>query len=99
MSIVSQDDPKPEHTIQESIMKEGRTVTMETFIMDDRVVYIVWNGDSSAGDFGDAREHWRKEVLFGSRKAFRAGGHQFRNAAREQEEAAMALLETLDGAL
>jgi len=68
-----------------------RTITMQTHVMDDRVLYTVWDGDPDAGDFGDAREVWRKDVPFGTRDEWRAAGYRFVEAAREQEAVAMKL--------
>ena len=61
-----------------------RTVTMQTFIMTDSVLYIVIDGDGDAGDFGDAKEVWRREVPFTHRERFNAVGPAFVEAAREQ---------------
>lgn len=65
------------------------TVTMVTLIDTDSVLYTVHTGDPLTGDFGDSgREVWRKEVPFGHAERFRAGGHAFVTAAREQQQVA-----------
>lgn len=66
------------------------TVTMVTQIDEDSVLYTVCTGDPLLGDHGDSREVWRKEVPFGMRERFRAGGPAFIEAAREQEKVAEA---------
>jgi hypothetical protein len=68
-----------------------RTITMETFIDEDSIVYTVIDGYSPAGDFGDAREVWRREVPLASMAAYRAGGYHATEAAREQERVAWEL--------
>ena len=69
----------------------ARTITMQTFIMADSILYTVIDGDASHGDFGDAREVWRKEIPLMQTAANRAGGYSVTAAAREQEQVAMAL--------
>ncbi len=64
------------------------TVTMTTHIDEDSITYAVWTGDALAGDFGNQREVWRKEIPFGMGERFRAGGAAFIAAAREQAEVA-----------
>ena len=64
------------------------TVTMVTQIDAESVVYTVHTGDPLLGDFGNSREVWRKEVPFGMRERFRAGGSAFVEAARQQQETA-----------
>jgi hypothetical protein len=66
------------------------TVTMVTLIDTDSVLYTVHTGDPLMGDFGEGREVWRKEVPFGRAERFRAGGHAFVTAAREQQQVAEA---------
>lgn len=64
------------------------TITMITLIDTESVLYTVCTGDATLGDFGDAREVWRKEVPFGMGERFRAGGPAFVAATREQAQIA-----------
>ena len=75
--IVDVDQPRP-----------SRTITMQTFILDDTILYTVIDGDSDHGDHGDAVEVWRKEIPLGHRAVTRAGGYLATAAAREQEQIA-----------
>jgi hypothetical protein len=68
------------------------SVTMQTFIEREGVVYTVCTGDPNLGDFGDSREVWRKEISFGFTDAYRPGGQAFRDAAAEQERVAYSFL-------
>lgn len=61
------------------------TITMVTQIDTDSVLYTVHSGDLL---LDNSRELWRKEVPFGMGERFRAGGHAFVTAAREQQQIA-----------
>lgn len=63
-------------------------VTMVTTVDDDSVLYEVYTGYAMSGDFSDGHQVWQKEVPFGNRERFRAGGQAFVEAAREQAEIA-----------
>jgi len=66
-------------------------ITMTTVIRHESVTYAVHTGDALAGEFGDSREVWRKEVPFGSAERFHAGGAAFVEAARKQQSIAESL--------
>ena len=71
----------------------ARTVTMQTLIDYEGVLYTVYDGDPNEGDFGHAREVWRAFIPFGQTDRYVAAGPAFVAAAREQERQAQRLID------
>lgn len=72
-------------------MNREMMITMVTTITDDMIRYEVVDGCVEAGDFGDARTVWSRDVPLMQTAAYRAGGYHATEAAREQEAFAMEL--------
>lgn len=68
---------------------------MVTEVTRAAVTYEVFDEDPRAGqEFGTTRPIWSKRVEFDIDERHRAGGHAFREAAREQEYVASELART-----
>jgi len=63
-------------------------VTMVTERERDSISYEVVCGNVTAGDHGDARSVWCETVHFGATDATVAGGSDFVQAARHQQQIA-----------
>lgn len=70
----------PDGPVQELTTRDG-----------DGIRYDVIVGDAMLGDFGRARIVWSREVAFGRTSRTVAGGHDFVEASRAQDEVAHAI--------